>query len=116
MKLFSNHRLPWGMRPREDAFDIGNKQPLSEAMRRELVKHLPYLAAADLDAYSFERRSSAFLQAKCDLFVFDAEGRPVIEGREFFGGPIVFWPRRGIFAADREPDERMHLPPRKKLA
>jgi hypothetical protein len=45
----------------------------------------------DLDPYTFETRRSQYPGVKSDIFVFDGDGRPVIQGRDFHGGPTAFW-------------------------
>jgi hypothetical protein len=94
IKRVLGHSLPHlpAWRPGKQHTMAGNKQPLSPQMRRQLVSHISYLEGENLDAYTFETRRSQQPGAKSDIFVFDGHGRPVIQGREFHGGPTAFWP------------------------
>jgi hypothetical protein len=83
-------QLPAWRRDREQVA-AGNRHSLPPQMRRDLLRHLSYLEGEDLDPYTFETRRSQYPGVKSDIFVFDGDGRPVIQGRNFHGGPTAFW-------------------------
>jgi hypothetical protein len=73
-----------------ELFGQGQRYPLTDKMVKSIKKHEVSLRSADLGAFKFERRRSTYHDAKSDLVIYNAEGTPVLNGREF-DGPLSFW-------------------------
>ena len=99
IKRVLGHNLPQlpAWRSGKEQGAAGNRQPLPPHMRRDLLRHLSYLEEENLDVYTFETRRSHYPGVKSDIFVFDGDGRPVIQGRDFYGGPTAFWTLSAAF-------------------
>ncbi len=76
-----------------EAFGMGHRFPLSKSMTYNVRQHIATLQNTDMTGYSFERRPSTYPGAKSDIIVYDAEQKPVCQGREVGDSrAFSFWP------------------------
>ena len=74
-----------------DSFEEGTRYPLSENLRKQLLKYFPDMKPSRLDGYMFERKRSTYEGASYDLFIFDSQGRQKFQGRSFHSASPHFW-------------------------
>jgi hypothetical protein len=60
-------------------------------MIRLVLLHFAGLATSTVRDYTFERRKTAYPNAKADLDIFDGAGRLVFQGREVPSGIAGYW-------------------------
>jgi hypothetical protein len=75
----------------EEAFGEGARTLVDKKMILAIKRHMVGLKNEDITGYTVERRRSDFFGARSDLVIYNAQGTPVLHGREFNGGPISIW-------------------------
>lgn len=66
------------------------RQTFPEKLAKQVQSQFSQFAKTDLSAFTLERTKSNFQGAKADLFVYNSEGKLVINGRDF-GDRTFFW-------------------------
>ena len=89
MNIFSQVRSMMNGQTRE-AFGLGERHPLTKAMKKSIKRHVLGLHRADLSGYAFERRPSSQHDAKSDIVVYDGAQKQVLFGRDMYGA-TSFW-------------------------
>jgi hypothetical protein len=74
-----------------DTYEEGTRHPLSDSLKKQLLKYFPEIEASKLDGYTFERKHSTYEGATYDLMIFDRDGRLKFQGRSFHASPPHFW-------------------------
>ena len=92
MSIFSKARTAMSGQTKEE-FGFGERHPLDPKIRKSINFYMNSLTNKDLEGWTFERRRSEYPGAKSDLVVYNAEGKVVLNGREFEGGSnkTAFW-------------------------
>ena len=89
MNIISQVRSMMSGQTREE-FGLGERHPLTSAMKKSIRRHVLSLHRADLNGYEFERRPSSQRHAKSDIVVYDGAQKQVLFGRDM-DGAMSFW-------------------------
>ncbi|MPZ49441.1 MAG: hypothetical protein GEU75_09120 [Dehalococcoidia bacterium] len=73
------------------AIEVKQRKNLTSDLIRDLKQQFAGIGRKDLSAYTFERHSTHYPDARADISIFDAEGDLVIVGREYSGGRAMLW-------------------------
>jgi hypothetical protein len=76
---------------RLESFEEGRKHQVNSVLKKQLLKFFPALDQAIFDGMTFEKRSTSFQDASCDIFVYDQTGRLKFQGRAFRSSATQFW-------------------------
>jgi hypothetical protein len=74
-----------------DAYEEGTRHPLSNSLKKQVLRYFPEMDASRLDGFTFERRHSTYEGASYDLLIFDSQGRLRFQGRSFRAAAPHFW-------------------------
>ena len=73
------------------AIEVKTRKSLTSDLLRDLKQQFAGYSRKDLTAYTFEKLSTHYPDAKADVSIYDAEGELVIVGREYSGGKCMLW-------------------------
>ena len=91
MKFLDSLRSRMSGQTKEE-FGFGQQFPLTKSMMQVVRRHMSEHRSTDLTKYTFERRHSDYKDTKSDLVIYDANGKPVLHGREGSDGNLSIWP------------------------
>ncbi len=68
----------------------GAREHLPNGLVKEVKYQIEYLSGTDLGEYTYEHTSSEYKDAKTDYFIYNPDGKLVLQGRTF-GQRTFFW-------------------------